>query len=50
MTVFREQDLTAARFEGVNLRGAVFANVVLNKEGEHRLYAERDLTALEGGV
>lgn len=49
MTEFREQDLTGARFERVSLRGATFTQVVrivLNEEWEHRLYAERDLTAL----
>jgi uncharacterized protein YjbI with pentapeptide repeats len=30
MTEFREQDLTGARFERVNLRGSAFTRVLLN--------------------
>jgi len=40
MTEFCGQDLTGARFQRMTLQGA-------NEEWEHRLYAERDLTAPE---
>jgi hypothetical protein len=35
MTEFREQDLTGARFEGVNLRGATVTQVFLNDASMH---------------
>lgn len=49
MTEFLDQDLTGARFENVSLRDSEFTKVRFTdstQEWEHRLYAERDLTAL----
>jgi hypothetical protein len=41
MTEFREQDLTGARVRGASFNDSRMRGV------EHRLYAERDLTALK---
>jgi DinB superfamily/Pentapeptide repeats (8 copies) len=43
MTEFREQDLTGARFERVNLRGATFTRVFLNDASMHAV----DLTGAQ---
>jgi hypothetical protein len=46
----RAVDLSGARVRGARFNGSrMRLRIVLNEEWEHRLYAERDLTALEKG-
>ncbi len=42
---FHEQDLNWSQVENLPLKDCLC--IVLNEEWEHRLYGERDLTALE---